>query len=117
MPFDPAPPRLHLCLLIDAQHHRRIRRVQTQPDDITDLVNELRIGEQLEVLDPMRLQPERPPDPRHRCHDHLLDDLIGGLSWLTRSRLIDQTVQPLLANRVRHLPTVTGLHSSFFAIC
>lgn len=33
--------RLHLSLLVDAQHHGGVRRVQIQPDDIADLVDEL----------------------------------------------------------------------------
>jgi hypothetical protein len=29
--------------LVNARHHRRIRRVETQPDDVEDLVDELRV--------------------------------------------------------------------------
>ena len=48
----------------------RVRRVQVEADDVADLVDELRVGGQLEVLDPMRLEPERPPDPGHRGLGH-----------------------------------------------
>ena len=62
--------RLDLGLLIDAQHHRRIGRVQVQPDDVTNLVDELRVRRQLEAVGEMRLEPERPPDLRHRRLGH-----------------------------------------------
>ena len=56
--------RLDLGLLVDAEHHRRVGRVQVQPDDVADLVDELRVGRQLELVHQVRLEPERPPDPR-----------------------------------------------------
>ena len=113
---------LDLGLLVDAQHDRGVGRVEVEPDDVADLVDEQRIGRQLEVLDAVRLEPERAPDPRdrglvqpdlgrhrprrplrrtvlrrglQRRHDHLLDDLVGDLAGLTRPRLIDQPVETL----------------------
>jgi hypothetical protein len=58
--------RLDLGLLVDAQHDGAFRRCQVEPDDVADLVDEQRILGQLPSLLAVRLQPERPPDPRHR---------------------------------------------------
>jgi hypothetical protein len=55
--------RLHARLLIHAQHHRRLGRVEVQPDHVADFLDELRIGRQLEGVDQVRLEPKRPPDP------------------------------------------------------
>ena len=54
--------RLDLALLVDAQHHRAIRRIEIEPDDVAHLLHEQRIGRELEGLDAMRLQPEGLPD-------------------------------------------------------
>jgi len=53
--------RLNLRLLVDAQHERLVRWIEGEPDDVPDFVNEQRVLRQLERLDPMRLQRERPP--------------------------------------------------------
>ncbi len=55
--------RLDLALLIHAQHHRLLRRVVIQPDDIDDLVHEERVGGQLEGVLQVRLEAELLPDP------------------------------------------------------
>jgi hypothetical protein len=47
---------LNLGLLIQAQDHRVGRRIQVQTDHIADLRLGLRIGGELESLDPMGLQ-------------------------------------------------------------
>jgi len=44
--------RLDLRLLIDAQHDRVLRRRQVEPDDIDDLADQLRVGGELERLNP-----------------------------------------------------------------
>jgi hypothetical protein len=54
---------LDLGLLIDAEHDRGVGRVQIQPNDVSHLVDELRIGGQLERLCQMGLETEGPPDP------------------------------------------------------
>ena len=56
--------RLDLGLLIDAEHDGALGRVEIEPDDVADLGDELRIPGELERLLAVRLQPERPPDPR-----------------------------------------------------
>ena len=51
--------RLALTLLVDAQHQRMIGRVEVQPDDVADLLDEERIVRQLEALRAVRLQSEQ----------------------------------------------------------
>jgi len=48
--------RLHLCLLIDTQDDRVLRRVKVQPDHIDHLGNEVRIGRAGEGPNLMGLQ-------------------------------------------------------------
>ena len=68
--------RLGLALLVNAEHHRVVGRVEVESDDIVDLLGEERIGGELEVLLPVRLDVERCPDamdrglrhPRRVCH-------------------------------------------------
>jgi hypothetical protein len=55
--------RLDLGLLVHAQHRGPLGRVQVQADDVSDLLDEQRVLGQLPVLDAMRLQRERAPDP------------------------------------------------------
>jgi hypothetical protein len=43
---------LNLRLLIDAEHHRLLRRMQVQPDYVADPALQLRIGAELERLLP-----------------------------------------------------------------
>jgi hypothetical protein len=96
------------------------RRFRYSPTTSRTKAREQRIGRQLPRLDRMRLQPERPPDPRHRTlrhprrgrhrpgrpvrvltrggfqrlGDHLLDVVVGDRPRPTRARLIGQPVQP-----------------------
>ena len=58
--------RLHLGLLVHAQHHGGLGRVQIQPDDVIDLFHEQRVVGQLEPVGAMRLELERLPDPPDR---------------------------------------------------
>ena len=50
---------LDLALFVDAQHHRVVRGVEVEPDDVAYLLDEERVGRQLEVLVPVRLQAEQ----------------------------------------------------------
>ena len=52
-----------LGLLVEAQHHCSLGRVQVEPDDIDELLLEGRVVGQLEGLDPMRSDLPGPPDP------------------------------------------------------
>ena len=55
--------RLHLRLLVDAQHDRALGRIEVKADDVAHLVDEQRVRQQLERLAAMRL---------HR-NDHIAD--------------------------------------------
>ena len=59
--------RLDLRLLVHTQHQRAIRRVQIEPDDVPDFVDEERVAGQLERVGAMGLQAKRPPDAADRA--------------------------------------------------
>ncbi len=50
--------RLDLRLLVDAEHHRFVWRVQVQPDDVADLLHKERVSGELEMLLPVGLDRE-----------------------------------------------------------
>lgn len=54
--------RLDLGLLVPAQDHRVVRRVEVEADDIDHLVGELRVLADLEGLEAMRFEVRRLPD-------------------------------------------------------
>jgi hypothetical protein len=56
---------LDLALFIDAEHDGVRRRIDIEPDDVAQLVDERRVVGQLELPDPMRLEPVSAPDPLH----------------------------------------------------
>ena len=58
--------RLDLRLLIHAEDHGSLGRIQVQTHDIADLLDQKGIGRQLEVRGPMRLQAEGSPQARDR---------------------------------------------------
>ena len=121
--------RLDLGLLIDAQHDGALGRVEIEPDDVVDLVDELRVLGELEGLSAMGLQPERPPDPQHRvlgqtdlarhrtrrpvrrvfgralqrADDHLLDLLVGDRARAPRPRFVEQPIEPMLGEPIAPL--------------
>ena len=129
--------RLDLAFLVDAQDQRPIRRGHVQPDHVAHLRDEVGVGRELEGLDPVRLQAERPPDPLHRGGgqatrlghaarapmravgrqalespaDHRLDPLVADLAWRARARLVAQPVQPMLGKSVAPLADRVGVHS------
>jgi hypothetical protein len=114
--------RLDLRLLVHTQHHGMGGRRQVQAHDVAHLVDEQRIGGQLEGLGAMRLQAKGPPDAQHgrlvqtaglghqprapvrgflgsplqRHRQHLFDLRIADPARLPRPRRIDQPVEPLL---------------------
>ena len=59
--------RLDLALLVDRQHDGMGRRIDVEPDDVAQLVDELRVVGELELPTPVRLQPVRAPDALHRA--------------------------------------------------
>jgi hypothetical protein len=84
---------LNLTLFVHAQHHGVLGGMQVQSHDIAQLLDEKRIGRQLEVPLSVRLQPEGLPDAMH-----------GGLgqSRLTRD-LADAPVRALLGSGLQGL--------------
>src|SRR5208337_1949064 len=111
--------RLHLALLVDRKDNRVRWRAHVQPDDIADLLDEVRVGRELECLGLVGLQPERIPDPDdcalgqpdrlghapgtpvgggfrllfQGSGDNLLDHRVSGRTRGTRSRLVGQPVE------------------------
>ena len=49
---------LNLRFFVDAEDDRVLRRIDVQPDDVAHLVDQPRVGRQLERLSPVRLQPK-----------------------------------------------------------
>jgi Voltage gated chloride channel len=114
--------RLNLRLLVEGEHHRVVRRIHIQADDIPNLIDELGVGRHLERLRDVRFEPKRPPDaadhrvthPGLRCHrprapmglalrrrlqrlnDHRFDRLVGDRPWRADARLVIQAVEPPL---------------------
>ena len=66
---------LEVGLLIDADHYRVVRRRQVQAHDVADLGLQLRVGAELERLDPVRLEVPLAPDPGD---PHIRDAQLGG---------------------------------------
>jgi hypothetical protein len=58
--------RLDLALFVEAEHDGVRRRIDIQPDDVSQLADKLRVVRQLELAHPMRLKPMRAPDALHR---------------------------------------------------
>ena len=58
--------RLNLTLLVDAEHERLAFSIHVQPDDVAHLLDEPRVGRELERPGAVRLEVERTPDARHR---------------------------------------------------
>ena len=56
---------LYLGLLVEAEHHSALRRVQIQADNVTELGLEIGIGRQFEHIGFPRTQPMLAPHPRH----------------------------------------------------
>ena len=123
---------LNLALLVHAQHHRFGGRIQIQPNDVAHLVDEQRIGGELEGLNPMRLQPEGAPSAANRAlrypqlggqqprtpmarlawpliergRDQLLDSRVIEFAWRPGRGSSSSPSRRCSKNRRRHLPTV-----------
>jgi hypothetical protein len=106
--------RLDLAFLINAKHNRALGRIEVEPNDVADLLDELRIPTELPGLLTVRLEPERLPNAVHRglvetdlgghrarrpvrrvlrrrfkrLDDHFFDLGVGDLSGLPRPWLI-----------------------------
>ena len=127
--------RLDLRFLVDREHDGMGRRIDIKPDDVAQLGGELRVGGQLELAHPMRLQAVGAPDALHRGdadpgglghhvggpvgrlagrvllskRDHPLGDLRPQGRDARRPRLVAQ--QPLGA--LQHEPCLPAPHAGF----
>ena len=59
--------RLDLALLVDREHDGVRRRVEIEPDHVAQLLDEPRIVRELELPDPVRLEPVGAPDALDRA--------------------------------------------------
>jgi hypothetical protein len=57
--------RLNLAFFIDRQHHRMGRRIDIEPNNISELVGKAGVARALEGAQPVRLEFVRPPDALH----------------------------------------------------
>src|ERR1700730_16270793 len=95
---------LYLALFVDTQYQRTLRRIEIEPNDIAYLCNELRVGRELERLDPMRLQRECPPDAvyrggRHtRRLRHITRAPVRRVCWLRLQRLGHDLLNEIIAD-------------------
>ena len=108
MGHRPGPARLHrqrrlgavqclaLGLLVEAEHHGPLRRVQVQADDIDELLLEAGVVGQLERLDPPRLEVPGPATSGPRCPCRPRDR-----SAIVR---VDQCVEPSSGRRAACRP-------------
>jgi len=64
--------RLHLALLVHAEHESLLRRSQIEPDPSGELFQQSWIARPLEALDPVRLEIVAAPEVADRRLAHLL---------------------------------------------
>ena len=108
-----ASERLHLGLLIDAEHDRGLGRVQVQADHVVHLLDEQRVAGEFEAVDHVRLGPEVLPDLPDRGLAqpgplrHLRPRPVGGVHRRRLQRRHDHVVDLVHADRAR--PTGTML--------
>src|SRR6266581_3967614 len=57
--------RLNLAFLVNRKHDRLLRRVEIQPDNVFQLLDELRIAADLKDFHPMGFQSVRLPNPSY----------------------------------------------------
>ena len=104
---------LNLAFLIYTQYQGVVGRVQVETDDIAHLLDEKRIGRELEAATAMRLQPEGLKQPMHRGFGNptglgrLAHAPLGGCGWLAPERPFKQGRNPLIIDAAR--PTGTQL--------
>ncbi len=114
--------RLDLRLFVEGEHHRVVRRVHIQSDDISDFIHELGVGRDLEGARHVRFEAKGAPDPPHhrmtkpgfrghrsrapvglalrrrlqRLDDHRFDRLVGDGPGGAHARLVIQAVESAL---------------------
>jgi hypothetical protein len=126
--------RLDFGLLVDARHQGPTRRGEVEADDVAHLVDERRVGRELERLHPVRLEAEGAPDPLHgrggqpaggghrarapvrgvrgrgleRAHQQVGDPLVGDRARGAAARLVPQTLEPVLGEALAPLADGVG---------
>jgi hypothetical protein len=127
--------RLNLGLLVHTQHQGPVRRVEIQPHDVAHLVDEQRIGGELEGLPAVRLQSKRAPHAAHRAlgqPEPARRRACAPVRGITRQRIEGRAMRRSIfaspirrgapgrgsssrpsrrrsTKRLRHLPTVCGV--------
>ena len=101
--------RLNLRLFVHAQDYRVVGRVEVQPDDVAHLLDEKRVGRQLEGLRQMRFDAEEGEPALHRALGKAL-----GLPQGARAPVRGGVGRPLqrAVDHRRHLVVVVGPGSS-----
>src|SRR5215472_16599314 len=79
--------RLHLALLVYAQHQRLVGRIKVQPGDVAHLLDEKRVSGELKAPAAMRLQAEQCEIPAHGA----FGNATGGGGWVACSGLCSST--------------------------
>ena len=96
---------LDLRLLVQRQDDGMRGRIDIKTDDVAQLGHEGRIIGELELTDPMRLEPVRAPDPLHRTHadadlfGHHRRRPVGGFARRFTQRPLDDTLAHLRSQR------------------
>ncbi len=99
---------LGLALLVDAQDQGMVGRVEIEPDDVADLLDEEGIGGELEVLLPVGLDAERAPDALDRGLRHpgglghgAAGPVRGAAGGTARERLLQQPHEGVIRDGAR----------------
>src|SRR5215213_2516116 len=105
--------RLDLALLIDRKHQRVFGRVQVEPNDIVQLLQELRISAQLESPSQMGLQTMAPPHAadRARAQSHDLGQTPGAPMGPRCGGLLSRLAHDLSNRLLRNRTPPTGARS------
>ena len=61
------------------------RRIDVEPDDVAQLVDEMRVVGELELPHPVRLQPVRPPDALDRADAEVVSRIFRTFDQATAS--------------------------------
>ncbi len=132
--------RLDLALLVDTEHERSFGWAQVEADNVSYLLDKLRVVGESEGLGSVRLQTEGVPDPQdariadaaggghaagtpmsgitwsrfQSLHDNSLDLLVTNLPGSTRSGFIEQAGQAPLNESVAPFPNGLAVEAQLF---
>ena len=81
--------RLNLALLVHANHHRLLGRIQVKAHHVGQLLQKPRVARQLEALHPVRFYMVAPPDVADRRFAHSLAfAMVRQLQWVIPAGLV-----------------------------